>query len=208
MKKIVSFVNSLKKGSCKKIIDTRIKEFEKLGKQNNNELFKELCFCILTANFQAQKSIFIQEQIDDGFITLSESQLAKKLCSLGYRFYNVRAKYIVQARKHLPALKKTINSFDDELKLREWIVYNVKGLGMKESSHFLRNIGFKNLAILDFHIIDFLVSHKLVDKPKILNKQKYLEIEKLLLGIATKTKLSLAELDLYLWHEQTGKVLK
>jgi SAM-dependent methyltransferase len=79
------------------------------------------------------------------------------LRELGHRFPNTRAKYIVEARKHAKDLKKIVHStFDNVDALREWLADNVKGLGFKESSHFLRNIGFEDVAIIDFHIIDFL----------------------------------------------------
>ena len=84
----------------------------------------------------------------------------------------------------------------------------MKGLGYKEASHFLRNIGFDNYAIIDFHIIDILYDNKLIQKPKTITKNKYLEIEDLLKKIAKKTNLTLAELDLYLWYIETGKILK
>ena len=92
--------------------------------------------------------------------------------------------------------------------LREWIVKNIKGLGLKESSHFLRNIGFDDYAIIDFHIVDLLVKYNIIQRPKSLTKKKYLEIEETLRKIAEKTNLTLAELDLYLWYMETGKILK
>ena len=79
---------------------------------------------------------------------------------------------------------------------------------MKEASHFLRNIGFSNYAIIDFHIIDLLVKEKLITRPKTLTPKRYLEIESILETLAKKTKLSLGELDLYLWYMETGKILK
>ena len=84
----------------------------------------------------------------------------------------------------------------------------MKGLGYKEASHFLRNIGFDDFAIIDFHIIDILSRYNLIEKPKALTKKRYLKIENLLKEIAKKSNLSLAELDLYLWYMETGKVLK
>jgi len=90
----------------------------------------------------------------------------------------------------------------------EFIVENVKGIGYKEGSHFLRNIGYENLAIVDFHIIDLLVKSYMIEKPKTLTKRKYLEIEELLLEVGEQLKLNLAELDLFLWYIETGKVLK
>ena len=79
---------------------------------------------------------------------------------------------------------------------------------MKEASHFLRNVGFEDYAIIDFHIIDILEKYGLIEKPKTMTKNKYLEIEDILKKLAKKVNLSLAELDLYLWYKETGKVLK
>jgi N-glycosylase/DNA lyase len=92
--------------------------------------------------------------------------------------------------------------------MRDWLVKNVKGLGMKESSHFLRNVGYKDLAIIDFHIVDLLEREKLIERPKTITPKKYLEIEETLTKLGEKTSLNLAELDLYLWYLETGKILK
>ncbi len=210
MQPLISLVKTLKSSSIKKVIDSKMQEFSKLGKKSSNEIFKELCFCILTANFSAQGGIKIQDAINDGFLALNEKELARKLSELGHRFPNARAKYIFEARKYKDNLKEILENFKDESEAREWVVKNIKGLGMKESSHFLRNIGYKNLAIIDFHIVDLLAKHNLIEKPKSksLSPKKYIEIENLLKEIAEKTNLSLGELDLYLWYEETGKVLK
>ena len=210
MKPLINSIENLKKSEIKEIIDSRIKEFSELGKSSINEIFKELCFCLLTANFSAQGGIKIQKEINNGFLTLSEIDLAKKLSELGHRFPNARAKYIFLAREKINGLKKILESDESNLKKREEIVKNIKGLGMKEASHFLRNIGYKNLAIIDFHIVDLLVKHNLIEKPnsKFLTPKKYLEIENLLKQLAQKTNLNLGELDLYLWYQETGKILK
>jgi len=208
IKNLFDSVEKLKNSEVKKIVDTRIKEFEEIGKKSSNEIFKELCFCILTANFNAEKSIKIQKEIDCGFLALNEPQLTKKLEELGHRYPNARAKYSIEARIYKDSLKDIIKSFNDKNELREWLVNNVKGIGYKEASHFLRNIGYTNFAILDFHIIDLLVKYNLIKKPKTLTKRKYFEIEDILKEIARKLNLSLAELDLYLWYMETGKILK
>jgi|TARA_B100001971_G_C18156987_1_gene519132 N-glycosylase/DNA lyase len=207
MNKLIKIVENLKKSSVKEIVNKRMNEFEKLGKKDSNEIFKELCFCLLTANFSAEGGIRIQNEINDNFLFLSKIKLAKKLSELGHRFPNVRAKYIIEARKFKDNIKEILNSLKDEEK-REWLVKNIKGLGLKESSHFLRNIGYKDIAIIDFHIIDLLVKNKIIEKPKTITPKKYLEIEKILKKIAEKTNTNLGELDLYLWYEETGKVLK
>jgi N-glycosylase/DNA lyase len=207
MKKLIQKIEELKNTNIKITIDNRIQEFKKINKKSNNELFNELCFCLLTANFNAEKSIKIQENIGECFLTDSKEEIAQNLKKYGHRFPNARADYIIKSKKCKEELNKVMNFYDKQ-SIREWIVDNVKGIGYKESSHFLRNIGFDDYAIIDFHIIDLLVKYEIIKKPKTITKNKYLEIEKILKRIAEKTNLTLAELDLYLWYIETGKVLK
>ena len=125
-----------------------------------------------------------------------------------YRFPNIRSKFIIEAREKMNQLDNIMKSGNSGKKLREWIVKNIKGIGYKEASHFLRNIGYNEFAIVDFHIADLLAKHEIVQKPKRMTKTKYLEIEEILKTIGNKVNLSLAELDLYLWYLETGKILK
>ncbi len=202
MENLIRKVEELKKSNAKKIIDERINEFKNIKK---SDIFSELCFCILTANSSAERCIHVQKHAKDCFENLQKDELAERLKKLGARFHTKRAGYIVAARKNKKNLCRLNN---DGKKAREWLVENIKGLGMKESSHFLRNIGYDDVAIIDFHIIDLLARNNLIDKPKTMNKKKYLEIEKILKKIAKNLNLTLAELDLYLWYIETGKILK
>ncbi len=208
-KSLFTLLLNLQNSKVKQIVDNKISEFKSFSNAKNSELFKELCFCLMTANFVAEKSLAIQKKIGAGFLTLAESVLAEKLKQMGHRFPNTRAKYIIEAREHINNLRKIIKG-KDELEIREWFVQNVKGLGYKEASHFLRNIGFENFAIVDFHIVDLLVRNGFMENPrtKSFTRNKYLEIEKILERIAKKSNLTLAELDLYLWYSETGKIVK
>ncbi|MEM2686667.1 MAG: N-glycosylase/DNA lyase [Candidatus Bathyarchaeia archaeon] len=201
-------INGLKNSHVKKLVDMRMEEFKQNGGKASREIFKELCFCILTANFNAERSIEIQKKIDDGFLTLPISQLTEELRKLGHRYPQTRARYIVEARRYADSLKDVISRFKDSSLLREWLTKNIKGIGFKEASHFLRNIGYSDLAIIDFHIINILSKYGLTDRPKTMTKKKYLEIESILRKIAKLSDISLAELDLFLWYLETGKVLK
>ncbi len=187
------------------LVDSRMKEFK--CTRTRDELFSELCFCILTANFNAERAIKIQEEIGDGFITLPEKKLAIQLKKLGHRYPNARAKYIVEARKYRDKLPEILDSLQGN-ELREWFVENIKGLGYKEASHFLRNIGFDDYAIIDRHIINIMVEYGLIERPKNISGKKYLEMEEILRKLGSKLGLTLAELDLILWCKKTGKVLK
>jgi N-glycosylase/DNA lyase len=201
-------LESLKHSHVGKKVSTRLKEFERLRNAPDELLFEELCFCLLTANFNAERSIRIQRALHNQFLFLPEQQLAERLRELGHRYPNARARYIVLARPYRSLLRHTLNSAPNSSFAREWLVANIKGMGYKEASHFLRNVGFKDIAIVDFHIIDLLYRRGLIKKPTYMGKKRYLEIESILAALADRASMSLAELDLYLWYMETGKVLK
>ena len=209
MQPLIKIIENLKNSEIKKIIDSRTKEFSELGKKPINEIFKEMCFCLLTANFSAQGGIKIQKEINNGFLTLSETELAKKLSELGHRFPNARAKYIFLARQKINDLRKILENERDELKVREWLVKNIKGYGYKESAHFLRNIGHRNLAILDRHILKNLVKLKVIDEvPKSLTPKVYFEIEEKFKRFSEEADIPMDELDLLFWSMEAGEVFK
>jgi len=208
MKDLLTSLEKLKNSGINNLVNSRIAEFAEIKNKSSDKIFTELCFCIMTANCSAEKCIEIHENIADGFLNLSQYQLTNKFKELGYRFPNLRSKYIVEARYNKEELEDKIKSNEGKNQLRDWIVKKIKGIGYKEASHFLRNIGYKNYAIVDFHIVDLLAKHNLITKPKAMTKKKYLEIEELLKDIGARLNLNMAKLDLYLWYLETGKILK
>ena len=206
-KQLIEKVKKAKYSHAAQKVEKRIKSFNQLDKESDDKWFSELCFCILTANFNAVGAIKIQENIGFSFAKLSKNKLSKKLKILKHRFPNKRAEFIFEAQKQSATIKKTIVSLDEK-EARKWLVKNIKGIGMKEASHFLRNVGYKNSAIIDFHIADILVKYGVIEKPKNLNEKTYLSIEEKLKSIADECNLNLAELDLYLWYFETGTILK
>ena len=200
------------------LINKKISDFEEIIARNDSrEIFHEMVFCILAAGTSAKLAETASEILkkDDFFIKANEREVILKLKKC-YRFYNVRGKYIVQTREFIHSeygfnFKKLFNSFDNKISLRNYIATNksFKGLGMKASSHFLRNIGYNSLAILDFHILDIMREHKLIRfSLKSLNMKRYLSIEKILKDFSQEIKIDLARLDLILWYIKTGTVIK
>lgn len=201
-------IESLKKGEIKKKINKKIKEFKQIDRKSSDELFKELCYCILTARTSAEKCFNITKTNKDIFLTGSYKEIFKKLKQYNYPLASQRAKYISKAFRKKDQLREKIRILQGE-DLRYWIKKNFLGIGYKESSHFLRNIGFDNYAIVDRHIVDLLVQQQMIKRPKNpYSKGSYLQIEQVLCNLAKKVNLSLAELDLYLWYLETGKILK
>jgi N-glycosylase/DNA lyase len=183
-----------------------LKVFEKNRNLSKEEKFIELCFCILVANSSMEKTLKIWKAIGNDFLKLSKEQLSKRLKEFGYRFYNKRAEYILEARNKVDLLEEILKS-DNGIEIRERLVENFKGIGWKEASHFLRNLGYKNFAIIDRHVLKTLKEFGVIEKiPKYLNKKTYLEIENKLRELANKLKISLAELDFYLFYLSSGKL--
>lgn len=205
---LVRSVERLKSSKVSELVAERTREFKELGKKGNKAWFSELCFCILTANSTAKLGIKIQGELGNGFLTLPKEELRSRLKELGHRFYNRRAEFIISTRK-FSEIKDIITKFLEAQRARDWLVENVDGIGYKEASHFLRNVGIDGLAILDRHILTLIHEHGLIKKVSgTLTRRRYLEIEKKLKDLAKKVNLSLAKLDLYLWYMKTGEVLK
>jgi len=183
----------------------KLKTFEEEFNIDFEQKFIELCFCILVANAPISKTKQIWKDINKGFIYLSKDALRKKLKKLGYRFYNVRTNYIIDARKFIKEINSKLKS-KSEKEIREWLVENIKGIGWKEASHFLRNMGFQNFAILDRHVLRALNDYEMLDEIPPLSKKNYLEIEKKLRKLANHLNINLAELDLYLFYIDAKKV--
>ncbi|MBW3020624.1 N-glycosylase/DNA lyase [Candidatus Woesearchaeota archaeon] len=204
---LIQEINKLKKSEISKVIKKRLEEFQELNKKDNNEWFSELCFCILTANSKAETAIKIQNNIKaKGFLTFPLEKLTHEIKRVGHRFHNNKAKFITEARKYSKIKDIVYEEIKNKRDPREFIVKKIKGIGWKESSHFLRNVGFHDYAILDRHIINIMLESKLIkEKPKVLNEKNYFEIEKKFKKIAD---MKADELDLYVWYLKTNKILK
>ena len=79
----------------------------------------------------------------------------------------------------------------------EWLVKHVKGLGYKEASHFLRNIGYSSeLAILDRHVLKNLKKHGVISRIAPLTPKRYRATNE---KVAKQVGISMGELDLLFW---------
>jgi len=179
-----------------------------VDKKDNERLFEELVFCLLTANTSAEMGMKAVDVIRDVLVNGSLQDIQLKLKEVGYRFPNKRAEYIIEARSKKFDLKKLIES-KDKFELREFFVNNVKGLGYKEASHFLRNIGIFGLAILDKHVLRSLLEFNVIKEiPKSMNKNKYLYIEQKYFEFSNQIKINANKLDLLLWSIKNGQIMK
>ena len=195
----------------KKEVKKRLNEFSNnANHMSNNDKFVELCFCICTPQSKAVKvAQVINSKNSTALLNLEQSKLAEMLRS-NTRFHNNKAKHIVNARKFLAELKKLDSKLDsDSVKAREFLVKNIKGIGYKEASHFLRNIGYKNLCIVDRHVINLMHELKVFkDNSVPSTPKKYLDMEQQIKDYAKAYDYDVDELDLVLWSIKTGHVFK
>jgi N-glycosylase/DNA lyase len=209
--KLIQKVLELKNSKVKEKVKKRLKEFKEKNTQTNNEWYSEMCFCILTANSKAKTAIVIQKELrSKGFLEKTQKELQETISRNKHRFSNKKSKYLIKAREH-KEIKLKINKLiiKGQKAVRNDLAKTVLGIGLKEASHFLRNIGFFDLAILDRHILALLKEYDYILKiPKTLTKKKYFEIEKIFQKIAKELNMSCAELDLYMWYMKTGEILK
>lgn len=198
----------------KSLIRQRLQEFREIRKDPDG-VFRELCFCLLTPQSKAVNcDRAIRELAGCGMLRAGCARAIARTLRKHVRFHNNKASYLVAARQTANAgpgsdLKRLLAS-SDHVQAREWLVKNIKGLGYKEASHFLRNIGLgRDIAILDRHILKNLKRYGVIGRiPKSLTRKQYLAVEQKMLGFCKKIGMSADELDLLFWSQETGVVFK
>ncbi|MCX7705804.1 MAG: N-glycosylase/DNA lyase [bacterium] len=191
-----------------------IKKLNEFKKKRSNfdreEIFKELCFCLLTPQSRAELCWSCIEKIDrilsDENIDIVKLENALR----GVRFHKTKAKRILEANTKIDWVMNALSQSDTPEEKRQWLLKNIKGLGMKEATHFLRNIGESGtLAILDRHILRKLKKIGIIGNiPVSLSKKNYLEIEKKLQQFSKKIGIPVSHLDFVFWYQETGRIFK
>jgi len=196
-------------------IVNRISEFRKIWEvADNRTLFIELAFCLFTPQSSARQcwkavNILLEKDI---LFTGSWEDISKEINLV--RFRNNKSKYLIEARERFlsqgKGLRESLDFHADQFQKREWLVKNVKGMGLKEGSHFLRNIGIgSNLAILDRHILKNMKLLNVIDDvPKSLTERTYLSLEEKLSAYSKKAHIPMEHLDFVLWYKEAGEVFK
>lgn len=189
-------------------IQARLSDFASVKPE---QYFFELVYCLLTPQSSAVNAGKAVALLQARGICTDCDALAALLHQDEFyiRFHNTKARHILAAQVKFGAIAARIAVEQDAVRLREWLVDNVMGLGWKEASHFLRNIGRRNLAILDRHILRNLHRHRVIRSlPRTLTRKQYTAIEQQFARFAEEIAISMDELDLLFWSRETGEILK
>lgn len=190
------------------VIRERLEEFAAVRQE---EYFFELLYCLLTPQSSARTAARVVDRLRTADRWEDASFLASVLGDRAsyIRFHNTKARRIVEAWHHFPAIRQMLAERPEAEEQRRWLVANVHGLGWKEASHFLRNIGRRDLAILDRHILKNLLHHRVLSGPPgALTARRYAAIEQEFRHFGAALGISIDELDLLFWSRETGEILK
>jgi len=194
-------------------IRAQLDEFDKArARADDVKILEELTFCILTSAVGPKVGLKSIDAIRDVLRDGSEEEIYAALEDV--HKYPERSNYIVHTREYLRReyslkLRELVDSFKDRQERRDFFALNknIKGLGLMQASHFLRNIGFTGYAILDRNVVKSLNSLGLIDSPKPpSSKKKYIEIEEKMNELATELGIGIDELDMLLWSMRTGRI--
>jgi N-glycosylase/DNA lyase len=197
-------------------IRARLAEFEEVGRTASDErLFEELTFCIYTAGASARMGLRCVESVRPVLMSGSLQQIQRAL-QHRHRWPDGRGAYVYETREYLREccglrMRELLASLADADERRDFFAANrgVRGLGYKEASHFLRNIGYRGYAILDKHILARLAELDVLETSKPPSTRKrYLEKEAMMRRFAESIEIDFDELDLLLWYTKTGEILK
>jgi len=196
-------------------IENRLQDFKEVLGRSDTEVFAELCFCLLTPQSSAKTCwAAVTRLTEKNLLIKGTSKEIEPLIS-DVRFNDSKARYITEARGLFTRegevrVKTHLTSHYNPYQVREWLVENVKGLGYKEASHFLRNIGLgEEFAILDRHILRNLKDLQVIPEiPATLTRKRYLEIEEKVRRFAKDIGIPMGHLDLLLWSKETGHIFK
>ena len=190
-------------------IRTRLSEFAVIQPEN---YFYELVYCLLTPQSSAKHAEEVVSMLyNAGFHNKDvnpEPFLRRKECYI--RFHRTKSRHLLRMKDQFSVIAQKLSESVSGAELREWLVKNVLGLGYKEASHFLRNIGRNDgLAILDRHILRNLKRLGVIQSiPKSMSRKYYLNIEQLFSKFASDLGIALDELDLVFWSMETGEIRK
>jgi N-glycosylase/DNA lyase len=197
-------------------IRKRLSEFNAVWEKGTDDrIWEEMVFCFFTGGCSAKMGLRSIDAVRHLLAEGSQPEIASALSGV-HRYPNARARYVFSTRSFLQEhcglqLRNKLESFGCHLERRDWLVKEkgIKGLGYKEASHFLRNIGFRGYAILDKHVLRCLAELKIIDSPEPPNtRSKYLRVEGKLKDLTERTKIDFDEMDLVLWSMKTGQILK
>jgi N-glycosylase/DNA lyase len=196
--------------------------------RSENKLLSELVLCILSSQEKYEVALAvmkelrkhnalrvpknktefkeIKSQVKSTLKNPVDYKLNEQSYSRRLRFFLKKAQYIIATIENIYlndlTIKEILRQEDCIQETRKNIINYSYGLGPKQASMFLRNIGYyTEFAVLDKHVIDYmkLMGLTTVSEASFSNISAYQKIEMQLKSYAESFNLSLLHLDLAIW---------
>ncbi len=138
--------------------------------QSEDYLWRELVSCILGSRVRFEVAYAAVERLEECELLTARRRESRfkqyqddvtAALSDGYPFYRIRAKQLREAAERLYGRSKSIRGFLQDARdvrtARRLLTDEIAGIGPKQASLFLRNIGFaQHVAVLDVHVLAYM----------------------------------------------------
>jgi N-glycosylase/DNA lyase len=189
---------------------------------SESDLRKELISCILGSQVRYEMATTALDKIEQNGLlddywwrykkpsfeikiyNVLSGKLGNAKTKWSYRFPKIRANQIGEIRNILATkgLSGRLSSIDDSKELRQQLIHDFPGVGPKQASMFLRNIGKSyDLAVLDSHVIRFMDIQNLLNgqKVKLNGTKNYEKTECIATNYAHRFGFKVGFLDWAIW---------
>lgn len=196
--------------------------------KNENKLLHELVLCILSSQEKYEVALAIMKvfkknnilriPLDNIEFKKNKNQIRHTLNNpvnflfnnkdyfRRLRFFHKKGNYIIDTLENIYLNNLTINKIlkqnNCSFETRKNIIKYSHGLGPKQASMFLRNIGFySEFAVLDKHVIDYMriMGLTCIKENSFSSLTSYEKIENIFIKYAESINVNLLHLDLAIW---------
>jgi len=190
----------------------RMRSQESWRRRGEQGLWRELVGAILGSAVSYEHAVLALSLLDEHGLNapsceigLRQADIERSLRLAGYRFPALRSRQIAESASAIYGassnLQSILHRYADAMTARRGLVALCPGLGPKQASLFLRNIGFHDLAVLDRHVLAYLEHRRLVARRdlRVHSVKRYEVVEQIVIGVAAELGLTVADFDLAVW---------
>jgi|SRR5882672_5291763 len=193
-------------------LPTRVRNSGNWHGKPESELWRELVGAILGSAVSFEQAVLALSKLDSENLTTPSRGLGRQqgkieqcLRFAGYRFPVSRSQQIAASATAIydgaQTLQSVLMSYVNATTARRGLVDLCPGIGPKQASLFLRNIGYHDLAVLDRHVIAYLQYCRLITGGNVVisSVQRYELLERIVVNAASRLGLTVADFDLAVW---------
>ncbi len=203
------------------------KEHANWRRLDEHDLWREFCLCVLSSRTRFELASEAVDRLErSGVLARMRAKPTNvhhaeveavlrprkdgKVGARGIPFWRSRSAQLLGSAAALYAgrrkgLKSILLRIGDPERVRSEFVSTLPGMGMKQASHFLQNIGFsRDLAIIDTHLLSFIIEDLMLIRFEShgVSERMYMDLERRVQRMAAANGFSLRQLDRAIWRSK------